>query len=130
MLRPPSQLWMSIEPELQETRLQLTLAPQGTALRARLPTVPADPRALGHLLEAIASWYGLPLCAALDADASDVQRRPERWAQLLGELDPQRIFVEWVAAQARRDRRDRFLGAVGDFRSARRLIARGATGLR
>ena len=129
MLRPPSQLWMSIEPELQETRLQLTVAPMGTALRARLPTAPADPRALGQMLEALSNFYGLPLCAALDADASDVQRRPERWAQILGDLDDRRVFVEWVASESVA-RRDRFLGGLGDFRSARRLIARAATGQR
>ena len=33
-----SSLWMSIEPELGETRLMLTQAQVGTALRARLPT--------------------------------------------------------------------------------------------
>jgi hypothetical protein len=124
-----SKLWMAIEPELSETRLLLTHAPTGAALRARLPTVPADPRALGLLLEAITSWYGLPLCAALDADASDVHLHPERWAQLLGDLDERRVRVEWVASPGHDDR-DRFLGALGDFRSARRLIVRAATGQR
>ena len=124
-----SRLWMSIEPELRETRLMLTIAPTGTALRARLPPVPHDPRALGELLLALASWYGLPLSAVLDVDASDVQLHPERWARLLGDLDEERVRVEWVASE-HGPRRDRFLGALGDFHAARRLIARAATGQR
>lgn len=124
-----SRLWMSIEPELSETRLMLTASPTGTALRARLPPVPHDPRALGELLLAIAGWYGLPLSAVLDVDASDVQRHPERWTRLLGDLDEERVRVEWVAS-AHGPRRDRFLGAVGDFSTARHLLARAATGQR
>ena len=123
-----STLWLSIEPQISETRLMLTQAPSGTALRARLPTMPSQPRALLLLLEAIAAWYGEPLCAVLDADASDVQRCPQRWAQLLGDLDGESVRVEWVGHAASPVKRDRFLGAVGDFGSAKRLIAFAATG--
>jgi len=123
-----STLWLSIEPELSETRLMLTQAQVGTTLRARLPTQPSQPRALLLLLEAIAAWYGQPLHAVLDADASDVQRHPARWAQLLGDLDGERVRVEWVGRAASPVERDRFLGAIGDGRSARRLITFAATG--
>lgn len=128
MSRPPSPLWMSIEPELGETRLMLTAPLVGTALRARLPTRPAQPRALLSLLEALAAWYGEPLCAVLDADASDVQQHPASWAQLLGDLDGERVRVEWVAHAGEPKERDRFLGAVGDFASAKRLVTFAATG--
>src|SRR6516162_6739302 len=90
-----STLWVSIEPELCETRLMLTQAQVGTALRARLPTLPSQPRALLLLLEALAAWYGQPLCAVLDAEASDVQHSPQRWAQLLGDLDGETVHVQW-----------------------------------
>jgi hypothetical protein len=130
MSHPPSPLWISIEPELSETRLSLSVPLVGTALRARLPTQPSQPRALLCLLEAIAAWYGQPICAALDADASDVQRYPERWARLLGDLDGERVRVEWVGHAASPDRRDRFLGAVGDARGGKRLITFAATGLK
>jgi hypothetical protein len=64
----------------------------------------------------------------LDADASDVSCQPERWARLLGEVDGQRIQVRWSARPARPPR-DRFLGALGDFRRNERLLdrARGAS---
>jgi hypothetical protein len=125
-----SPLWMSIEPRRVETRLMLTRAPEGTALRARLPVLPAQPCGLTLLLRGLAAWYGQPLCAALAADAEDVARHPEHWARLVGELDDEQVRVEWVASARAGAERDRFLGAVGDFRSARRLLALAATGQR
>lgn len=125
---PPSPLWLSIEPELLETRLSLTVPRLGPTLRARLPTPPLHPRALVHLVEALASWYGQPLCAVIDADASEVQRHPERWACLLAELGD-RVEVRWVAVPAAR-RRDRFIEGCGDFHAARRLVTFAATGQR
>jgi len=125
-----SPLWMSIEPRLAETRLLLTQAPAGTALRARLPVVPCQPSGLTLLLRGLAAWYGQPLCAVLDADAEDVCRHPGRWARLVGELDGEVVRVEWVARSRAHGDRDRFLGAVGDFRSARRLLVLAATGQR
>lgn len=125
-----SPLWMSIEPRRAETRLMLTQSPAGTALRARLPVLPAQPCGLTLLLRGLSAWYGAPLCAVLDADAEDVARHPERWAQLVGELDEGSVRVEWVARARPVHERDRFLGAVGDFRSARRLLTLAVTGQR
>ncbi len=125
-----SSLWISIEPRRTETRLMLTQAPAGTALRARLPVLPVQPRGLTLLLQGLAAWYGQPLGAVLDADAEDVAHHPERWARLLGELDDEQVRAEWVAGARRMHERDRFLGALGDFRSARRLLAVAATGQR
>jgi hypothetical protein len=125
-----SPLWMSIEPRIAETRLMLTQAPTGTALRARLPVVPCQPCGLTLVLRGLAAWYGQPLCAVLDADAEDVGRHPERWARLVGELDGEQVRVEWVARSLVRSERDRFLGPVGDFRTARRLVTLAVTGQR
>ena len=125
-----SSLWISIEPRRTETRLMLTQAPAGTALRARLPVLPVQPSGLTLLLQGLAAWYGQPLCAVLDADAEDVAHHPERWAQLVGELDDEQVRLEWVAHARASAQRDRFLGSAGDFRSARRLLAMAATGQR
>jgi hypothetical protein len=125
-----SPLWMSIEPRPAETRLMLTRCPEGTALRARLPVLPVQPCGLTLLLRGLSAWYGEPLCAVLDADAVDVARHPERWARLVGELDDESVRVEWVACSRPASERDRFLGALGDFRSARRLITLAVTGQR
>jgi len=125
-----SSLWLSIQPMIAETRLMLSQAQFGAALRARLPPLPHQPCGLRMLLEGLAAWYGQPLGAVLDADAEDVLDHPERWSRLLGELDGERVRVEWVGHQGSRYARDRFLGGVGDFHTARRLLTFAATGLR
>jgi hypothetical protein len=125
-----SLLWMTIEPGHDETRLMLTEGGVGPVLRARLPPVPHQPRALAALLHAISSWYGRPLTAVVAADAAESGLHPERWAQLLGEIDGEQVQVEWVVQPGPAER-DRFLGEVdGDFRQARRLATWAATGLR
>jgi len=124
-----SPLWMSIDPDHDETRLMLTEARVGAALRARLPPVPRQPRALAQLLEALAAWYGMPLSAVIDAGAEGALHHPERWAQLLGEIDGEQVRVQWVVVPARAER-DRFLGELGDFSAAKRLVTFAATGQR
>jgi alkylated DNA nucleotide flippase Atl1 len=123
-----SQLWMSIEPRPQEVRLMLSEPERGTVLKARLAGPPSHPRALGMLLEALSAWYRLPLHAVIDADAPDVQRWPELWAQLAGEPPDLQIHIEWVARPVP-GRHDRFFAPLGDFSSGRRLINHAATGL-
>ena len=125
-----SPLWMSIDPGHNETRLMLTEARVGAALRARLPPVPRQPRALAQLLEALSAWYGMPLTAVIDAGAEGALHHPQRWAQLLGEIDGEQVRVEWVVVPARAERRDRFLGELGDFSAAKRLLTFAATGQR
>lgn len=125
-----SPLWMSIEPMIVETRLMLSVPGVGTALRARLPLLPRQPQALSMLLGGLGAWFGEPFCAVLDAEAEDVLRHPERWTRLLGELDGEQFRVEWIGHSRSSRERDRFLGAVGDFRRAKRLITFAATGQR
>ena len=124
-----SSLWLSIEPRRHSTRLMLSECQGGPALKARLPATPNEPRALALLLEALVAWYGLPLCAVLDADAEDVQRHPERWSLILGDLGSPLIDVEWVSP-ASAPLADRTLDGVEDFRRARRLITLAATGIK
>lgn len=123
-----SNLFLTIEPQGRETRLMLTKALVGTALRARLPPLPAQPGAIALLLEALSAWYGEPLCAVFDADAVGSQRHPETWAQLLEEVDRRHIRIEWVGHTESKRGRDRFLGALGDFSGAKRLVTFTATG--
>jgi len=124
-------IWMSIEPRPSGTRLLLTEPGTGPALKAQLPLPPPDSRALVLLLEAISAWYRRPLHAVIDADAEDVQRHPERWVHLAGDLPLVEVSVEWArrASAAERKQRGRFLDEMGDARSARRLLGLHATGL-
>ncbi len=125
-----SSLWLSIEPLPSMTRLLLSEANGGEALKARLPPIPAQPRALAMLLEALVAWYGEPLFAVLDADAEDVQRNPQRWALILGDLASPQIDVEWVSPLSVPAVDQRLLGGMGDYRRARRLITLAAAGQR
>ena len=124
-----SMLWMAMEPGETETRLQLSQAGRGPVLRARLPVSPAHPRAVASLLEALSDWYGLPLTAVLDADARDVALHPTVWARVLGELDGERIRVQWARPLHKALRRDRFLEPLGDLRRSRELVTFTGTGL-
>ncbi len=121
-------LWMAIEPCSTETRLLLTVPFDGTALKARLPPLPADPRAVSMLLESLSLWYRRPLSAALDADALGVQHHPEIWSVALAELPSLDINVEFVGHTKGRRLRDRFLGGMGAFDNAKRVLAIAATG--
>ena len=122
-------LWMTIEPTSSETRLMLSAPQIGTALKARLPVTPSHSRAVITLLEAIALWYGQPLRAVVDADASDVRRHPEQWAMFLGDAPSVAVHVEWVAVPGPR-RKDPFLASMGEMSHARRLARFAATGQR
>lgn len=125
----PSPLWLSLEPRLGFTQLVLCGPGVGTQLRARLSPTPALPGALGQLLEGLVAWEGRPLVAVLDADAEDVQRRPETWARLTAEVGQRPdITVEWCSPPAARLGRDRFFDAGGDGASARLLLTNAALG--
>jgi hypothetical protein len=110
-------------------RALLTAPSRGTVLKARLPATPSHSRAVISLLESICLWSGAPLRAVVDADASDVRRHPERWAMLLGDAPSVAVDVEWVGVPPVQ-RRDKFLGPMGEFSRARRLIRFATTGHR
>ncbi len=97
---------------------------------AMLPTIPAHRGALSQFVEALSSWYGTPLSVALDADAADVHRQVERWADHLETTAPQSISVTWVSPSSWSLTHGRFLSRMGDFRRAGRLISLAATGRR
>lgn len=120
-------LWLTIEPHPDEVLLSLHEPGRGSILRARLPVCPHQPRALATLLESLVAWYGRPLVAVLDADAQDVRQHGERWARLLGELDEAHIEVQWSHRPAAKPR-DRFLGRLGNFRPASRMVGLAAGG--
>ncbi len=59
----------SAKVRLRLVRLEVTVrGPEGALMRASLPPVPAQPRALVSLLEGLALWQGAPLQTAVFAD--------------------------------------------------------------
>lgn len=114
-----SSLWLSLVPHQTELHLSLSRGHSGPLLRAKLPLALVQPQALTLFLEALVAWFGLPLCAVLDADTEDVRRRPEFWARFHADADSPHITVEWTAVPLP-NRRERFLGAVGTAPRTRR----------
>ncbi len=123
----PMPLFVSIEPREDELRLELFHPKEGSKLRARLPSTPAQGSALVMLLEGLSLWFGRPLRAVLDAGASDVQAHPERWAAMLGDAHEQHVVVEWIALPDS-NHRDRFLCALGRSPRGERLVSFAGTG--
>lgn len=121
-------LFAALEPVGPHVRLMLSEPMAGTSLTARLPSEPRHERSVVLLLEALALWYGQPLHAVIDADALDARRHPERWARLLGDPPEPHVRVEWLGVPG--VQHDRFLGSMGSFSAARRLVSFAATGQR
>jgi len=69
------------------------------------------------------------LQAVLDADAPDVVRDAESWAQWTGDVSQLDVSVDWVG-RAMWLKRDRFLDDMGDFDAAKRRIAFASSGSR
>lgn len=124
-------IWVVMEPCPTEVRVLLTEPGLGPSLKARLPPPAAASRGPLLLLQALSAWYGRPLHAVLDADAEDVQRHPERWIHLAGDLPFAELSVQWArrVPAAQRKRRGRMLEDLGTMRSACSLLGLTVTGL-
>jgi hypothetical protein len=112
-------IWMGPGPEC--SRVLVQDGPRETLLKARLPPVPAHPRALVTLCEALALWCGQPVRAALAVGGPDTSFDTRRW---LGQDGPTAtaLFELALVSAARPPRgRDR-LDGLGDFRDLRQLV--------
>ena len=116
-------IWMAIAPSATSTRVLAMAGAQDTILKARLSRSPCHPRALASLLEALALRQGVPIRAALCADArpggSDSSLFRETFTDLGGPL----YTLDWVPAleHGRRVRRRDILG-MGKFEDLRKLL--------
>jgi hypothetical protein len=114
-------IWMGISPGSERSRVLVQDGPGKTLLKARLPAVPAHPRALATLCEALALWCGQPVRAVLAAGGPGGSFDTTRW---LGGDGPTAtaLFEMAVVSVARPPRgRDR-LDGFGDFRDLRQLV--------
>jgi len=114
-------IWMGISPGPERSRVLVQDGPAETLLKARLPAVPAHPRALATLCEAVALWCGQPVRAALAAGGQGTSFDTTRW---LGQDGPTAtaLFELALVGTARPPRgRDR-LDGLGDFRDLRQLV--------
>ncbi len=114
-------IWIGISPGPERSRVLVQDGPGETLLKARLPAVPAHPRAVATLCEALALWCGQPVRAALAAGGPGTSFDMTRW---LGQDGPtaNALFEMAVVSVARPPRdRDRLEG-LGDFRDLRQLV--------
>ena len=114
-------IWMAIAPSATSTRVLAMAGARETILKAKRS--PSHPRAMASLLEAIALWQGVPIRAALCADArpggSDSSLFRETFTDLGGPL----YTLDWVPARehGRRARR-RDIAGMGEFEDLRKLL--------
>lgn len=66
-----TRLWACIDPTRPQARILITHGAGQPLLKANLSRYPQHRQALPRLLEAIATWEGMPIHAALVADAQD-----------------------------------------------------------
>lgn len=115
-------LWMGVVPGPEITRVLVQDGPRQTLLKARLPRIPAHPRALPALGEAVALWCGYPVHAAIAV--GDLQTSSDRrpWLDTidLGTRTPlcEIQIVHHAHAPQRRDE----IEGLGDFRDVRQLL--------
>ena len=114
-------IWMGISPGPERSRVLVQDGPRETLLKARLPAVPAHPRALATLCEALALWCGQPVHAALAAGDPDTSFDMTRWLGLDG-LTANALFEIAVVTAARPPRDRHRIEGLGDFRDLRQLV--------
>jgi hypothetical protein len=113
-------IWMGIDPRPQATRVIAMTGPHETILKAQLARDPRHPRALATLLEAVALWQGLPVRAALCADAQALTCDSSLYRAAFCDDGGALYSIAWVPPVGHR-RRQRS-GGLGDFRDLARLV--------
>ena len=116
------QIWVTIHPQREWTRVLVTEGSEQTLLKARLAPSPWHQQALPTLLEALALWHKRPVHAVLAADAQDGTSVTNLCPDLAAEHARTPLYtLEVVAARRPPRRRDRLEG-LGDFRDLRQLM--------
>jgi len=115
-------IWMGISPGAQSTRVLAMAGASDTILKARLSRSPSHPRAMTTLLEAIALWQGLPVRAALCADAAPNGYETSLYRDAFPDTGGPLYRIDWVPAPGARRRRARDIGGMGAFADLRQLV--------
>ncbi len=122
-----SETWMAIRPGRLGTRL-LALGPNGhTLLKARLGRSPAQPRALGMLLEALALWEGATVRAVLVAGTGADSCDTTLFRECFADFGRPPLYELAYTSSPDRERPPRGRDPLGSFADLRRLLAVEAT---
>ena len=115
-------IWVGIDPKCEETRVLTTTGPSETILKARLSgTDAAHPRAVPHLLEALAMSQGMPVRAALVVEGPDDSSATRLCLDALTHFGGGPLYtLEFVHGRKRRHRDP--LDRLGRFHDQRQLL--------
>lgn len=108
-------LRLEVVPTQRFTRLMIEDPGQQRRLGGRLSAQPANPMALLMLAEALALWWGRPMCVALSVAGPGVSCATTRWGETLQEVvgATDCVAVEELCERARSGFRHQLLFEVG-----------------
>jgi hypothetical protein len=115
-------IWMAIAPRATSTRVLAMAGASETIMKARLSRAPSHPRAMATLLEAIALRQGLPVRAALAADAAPNGIETSLYRDAFSDGGGPLYSIDWVPGRGARKRATRDLGGMGAFADLRQLV--------
>jgi len=108
-------------PEVRRDPVVATSGPSETILKARLSATARHPRAVPHLLEALAMWQGMPVRAALVVDGPDDSSATRLCLDALTDFGGGPLYTLEFIDGRRRCHRDR-LDGLGRFHDLRQLL--------
>lgn len=116
-------IWMAIAPSGAGTRVLAMAGARETILKAKLSRSPSHPRAMASLIEAIALWQGVPIRAALCADARPGGFDSSLFRETFTDLGGPLYTLDWIPARERGCRaRRRDIAGMGEFEDLRKLL--------
>lgn len=115
-------LWMGVVPDPLITRILVQDGPRKVLLKARLPNLPAHPRALPTLCEALALWCGRPVRAAVGVGGPAASSGLTPWLDAIALVTRTPLCEIQLVHSARCPRHHDELPGLGDFRDVRQLV--------
>lgn len=115
-------LWMGVVPDPIITRVLVQDGPRQILLKARLPNLPAHPRALPTLCEAVALWCGRPVHAAVGVGGPQTSSGWTPWLDAIDLVTRTPLCEIQLVHHARAPRQHDQINGLGDFRDVRQLV--------
>jgi hypothetical protein len=115
-------LWMGVVPDPTITRVLVQDGPGNILLKARLPHLPAHPRALPTLCEAMALWCGRPVRAAIGVGGPRASSGLAPWLDAIDLVTRTPLCEIELVHNARPPRQRDDITGLGDFRDVRQLV--------
>jgi hypothetical protein len=117
-------LWMAVVPDPIITRVLIQDGPRQILLKdkARLPNLPAYPRALPTLCEAVALWCGRPVHAAVGVGGPWTSSGWTPWPSAIDLVTRTPLCEIPLVHPARAPRQHDQINGLGDFDDVRQVV--------